>query len=327
MKKNDIHSKLSTLSLVLLLMGIANYTLAQERFPNKPLTIIVPFAAGGVMDLDARALKPHVEKSLGQPVVVLNREGAGGTIAFNEGATSLPDGYTITQVSPAIIASHYIIRADVHYRQFVPVSINAFSPGTITISAASPWRSLKDLIDYGKANPGKIRAANAGFGSASHIRLVGLEIAAGIKFTHVPYKGLAPAQMAVMGGHVEVVSPTLSAGLLDLVKSGKLRNLAVTSRDRVLYIPDVPSCKELGVDYENDSWYGFLAPKGTPKDRIYILHNAFRKAAESQEYIAFAKRDAVTVRYPSLEEITKLLEKEDEVWSRIIDAAGIPKVK
>lgn len=310
------------------IMGIPWYIGGQEKFPNKPITLIVSWAPGGGMDLNARAIQPHVEKNLGQPVIILNKPGGGATIGFTEGARALPDGYTITHLSASIITTHYTVSPDIHYRNYDPVILVGFTPRTVTVRAEAPWKSLKEFLDYAKANPGKIRMVNSGHGGSGHIHAIGFEMTTGAKFTHVPFKGYAPALMALVGGHAEATVSGL-ADEFNLVKSGKLKVLAIAAPERMSDLPDVPTFKELGMDPGGflGSLYGFVVPKRTPKDRIKILHDAFRKGMESPEYIEYTKSQGVMNYYLGPEEFLEFLEKEDKEWSRLIEAAGITKLK
>jgi tripartite-type tricarboxylate transporter receptor subunit TctC len=312
------------IAMLLTLVNISKHGLAQEKFPSKPITVIVAWAPGGGMDSDARAVQPPAEKILGQPIIIVNKPGAGGTIGFTEGAKATPDGYTITQVSAAIVSTHYTISKDIDYRNYEPVILTSLSPGTIYVKKDAPWKSLKEFLDYARANPGKIRMVNPGHGSAGHIRAVGVEYFANVKFTHVPYKGTMPGIMAVIGGHAEAITSGLSDGF-HLIEGGKVRAIGITASERVPVIPDVQTFKELGMDYESYSWFGYLVPKGTPKERIKILHEAFKKATESQEYIEYTKKRAVIPRRLGPKELLKFLEEEDRIWSKLLEVAGLKK--
>ena len=313
-------------AVVMLSVGAFHQGFAQEKFPSKPITIIVSWAPGGGMDLNTRALQPLLEKILGQPVVIINKSGGGGTIGFTEGAKASPDGHTITLLSPSILTTTYMISSDIHYRNYSPVIRTGYSPSTMTVKADAPWQSLHEFLKYAKANPEKIRMADGGHGSASHIRGVWIELITGVKFTHIPFKGTAPALMALAGGHAE----GFAGGVTDeyhLVKGGKLRILAITAPERMALIPEVPTFQELGIDFDSSTWHMYVVPKGTPQTSIKVLHDAFKKAMDSAEFADYAKNQAVTPGYLGPEACVRFLKKEDKIWLKMIEAAGLRQTK
>ena len=313
--------------LIIFFIGISVQGWAQEKFPNQPVKIIVPFEPGGGMDLNTRMLQPHFEKALGQPVVIINKGGAGGSIGFNEGAKAIPDGYTVTLLNTSLMTVPYTVNPEINYRNYEPIILTGSMPGDILVRADAPWKSLKEFLDYAKANPGKIRVAHSGHGGSQHIRTVGIELAAGVKFTQVPYKGAGPARAALLGGHVEATSSSSSESI-QLIKGGaKLRMLAITASERMSEIPDVPTFKELGIDFVCTTWFTYGVPKGTPKERIKILHDAFRKAKEAPGFIKYEKDEGITSQYLGAEDVRKFWEKEDRLWSKMVEAAGIKIVK
>ena len=322
---NGINTKICL--VLILLVATLGQGWAQEIFPNKPVKIIVSWEPGGGMDLNARTLQPLVEKNLGQPVVIVNKPGAAGTIGFTEGAKALPDGYTVTLVNTSISTTPYLVSPTISYRNYEPIIFTGIVPGAVTVRLEAPWKSLKEFFDYARANPGKIRMSNAGHGSSTHIRTVGIELTGGVRFTHVPYKGSGPALTSLVGGHVEGTAAAIAETIHLAKGGGRLRVLAITAAERMPAIPDVPTFKELGMDFENGGWHSYAVPKGTPKERIKILHDAFKKAMESREYIEYANNQAVMAIYLGPEDLLKFWDKEEKAWFKLIEAAGLKKAQ
>ncbi len=293
---------------------------AQEKFPNKAITFIHWSAPGGA-EWDIRAFQPEAEKALGQPIVIVHKTGAGGTIGLTAGATARPDGYTLTYLSPSIVITPYTMPSKNDYRDFDPVVLTVEMPAVIAVRVDAPWKTFKEFIEYARSNPGKARLSNSGYGAIYHIGAVGLEAAAGAKFTHVPFKGSGPAVTAVPGGHVDGVVaswPTVS----QLVAGGKLRVLATGSEKRYYASPDVPTFRESGVDFEFNTWYGYGVPKGTPRERVRILHDAIKRGLDSPQYKATVKELGAGTHYMGPEDFGKFLENQDRVWKKIIEYGG-----
>ncbi len=296
--------------------------LAQEKFPAKPLTFIISWSAGGGQDLTARALQPHLEKALGQPAIIVNKPGGGASIGFNEIANSAPDGYTFGQVSPSINILKYTMKADVDYVNFEPIMFGGYSPVSIFVKKEAPWNTLKEFLDYAKANPGKVRMGNSGYAAIFHISAIGMEQVAGVKFIHVPYKGTSPSIPALLGGHIEAIA----AGITDtfhLIKGGKLKALGVAAPERSKFVPQAQTFKELGMDAEFITFYAWVGPKGIPKERVNTLHQAFKRAIESKEFRDYCDSQGVTISTKGPEEFGKFLAQEDKKWKELISIGGI----
>ncbi len=301
---------------------VGSLAFAQEKFPTKQLTFIISWSAGGGQDLTARALQPHLEKALGQPVIIINKPGGGASIGFNEIANSAPDGYTFGQVSPSINILKYTMRAGIDYVKFEPIMFGGYSPSTILVRKEAPWNSLKEFLDHARANPGKVRMGNSGYGAIFHISAIGMEQVAGVKFIHVPYKGTAPSIPALLGGHIEAIV----AGITDtfhLIKGGKLKALGVAAPERSKFVPEAQTFKELGMDAEFITFYAWVGPKGIPQERVTILYQAFRKAIESKEFRDYCDSQGVTISTKDPEEFAKYLAQEDKKWNELITIGGI----
>jgi tripartite-type tricarboxylate transporter receptor subunit TctC len=309
--------------LAVLASALALPAAAQEKFPKDPVTIVVPYAAGGSHDLVARALQPQLEKILGVPVIVENRPGGGSTIACNYVKASAPNGYTLVTVSPTMSIIKYTLpESNVTFDQFDPVAYVGYTPQGVFTRTDAPWNSLKELLDYAKANPGKIKCGNAGHGGNFHMGAVGIEQATGVKFTHIPFKGAAPAVPAVMGGHVDIIVSTI-ADTLHMVKGGSLKVLGLAAPERNKFAPDVQTFKELGYDIEFSTYWSYLGPKGMPKDRVQILYDAFKKSTETKEVREFFDLQGVTPSLKSPEELAEYYKKEDVKWGKLIKEGGL----
>lgn len=304
------------------LMLMCGTAYAGDKFPEKPVTVLIPWDAGGGMDLNARALQPRAEKVLGQPLVIVNRPGGAGTVAFLEAARSPATGYVVCGVTPSLLITQYTTLVGVDYRKYKPVIVTAYSPSGITVNANAPWNTLEEFLAYARGNPGKVRVSNSGPGGLWHIIAVAIEQAAGVKFQHVPYQGGAPAATAVAGGHVEATTTGISE-CWALIKAGKLKCLGVTAPVRFALAPDIPTFKEQGYDISLGVWWGYVVPRETPDQVVKTLHDAFKEAMEGPEFQKYADMGAVMVYYKGPEEFQALLDEEDKLWKRLIETAGV----
>ena len=253
------------LTLCVALVGIAP---AQAAWPERTVTLIVPWAPGGSTDILARMLSDYLTRSLGQTVIVDNKAGASGNIGSNLVAKAKPDGYTLLVGSMSTHAMNQALFSAMPFEpvdDFTPISLVAFVTNTLVINPKIPVNNVAELIAYAKANPKKLNFASAGAGSTNHISAVLFELAAGIQMTHIPYKGGAPAVLDTVAGQTEVL---FGAGTQTLphVKSGKLKLLAVTESARSPQLPDAPTVAETLPGYELVVWYGAFGPKGLPKE-------------------------------------------------------------
>ena len=253
------------LTLYVALVGIAP---AQAAWPDRTVTLIVPWAPGGSTDILARMLSDYLTRSLGQTVIVDNKAGASGNIGSNLVAKAKPDGYTLLVGSMSTHAMNQALFSAMPFEpvdDFTPISLVAFVTNTLVINPKIPVNNVAELIAYAKANPKKLNFASAGAGSTNHISAVLFELAAGIQMTHIPYKGGAPAVLDTVAGQTEVL---FGAGTQTLphVKSGKLKLLAVTESARSPQLPDAPTVAETLPGYELVVWYGAFGPKGLPKE-------------------------------------------------------------
>lgn len=290
-----------------------------EQFPNRPLTFIVPFEPGADTDASARILAKHAERFLGQPVIVKNRSGAAGILGFNEGASAPADGYTVTVATPSFVVTPHTAKGTRHFvKAYDAVYLPVGSPFILVVRGDAPWRTFREMLDHAKGNPDKVRLANAGNVGLAHIVGLGIEGAAGVRFNHIPYKGSGPGLIALLGGHVDGMLGAAGT-VLEHVKSGKLKPFVVGSPERYTVFPDVPTLRELGFNQEASTWWGYVVPKGTPRQNIDFLAEAIRKTVETPEY-----REAVTrllwVTYGlGPDAFGRFLEERDRQWSALIE--------
>jgi tripartite-type tricarboxylate transporter receptor subunit TctC len=257
-----------------------------QAYPSKPVRLIVPFAAGGGNDNVARLVGKRLSEGLGQPVVVDNHPGAGGVLGAEAAARSAPDGYTLFLGGVGSHAINPNLMKNLPYdpiRDFAPVELLAQAPLVLVVHPSIPARSLAEFVAYARAHPGKLNFASNGNGSSSQLAAVMFESMAGIDMVHVPYKGLSPALTDLLSGQVQLMFSSVVA-ILPHIKAGKVRALAVTGTKRLASTPGLPTIAESGFPgYEASSWYGILAPAGTPRDIVTKLNAELSKALSQPE--------------------------------------------
>jgi len=300
--------------------------LAQGDYPNKPIKLIVPFPPAGGTDTLSRAIAQSITNDTKWTIVVENRPGAGGNIGLDAAAKSPPDGYTIAMGQTANLAVNPALYSSLPFdplKDFAPIALLSSQPLIVVVSAASPYKSLKDLVDAAKKNPGKVNMASAGNGTIGHIGGEIFQRRAGIKMTHVPYKGAGQAVTDLMGGSVDTIfGNTQSVG--GLVAGGRLRPLAVTSPKRLAAFPDVPTVAESGYPgFEAATWSGLVAPAGTPKPMIDKLNAAANRALASAEIKAKLGEDGSTPLGGTPQQFAGYIKSENAKWGAAVRDAGI----
>jgi tripartite-type tricarboxylate transporter receptor subunit TctC len=300
--------------LSILLVGTA---LPAAEFPTKEVQIIIPWAAGGATDLIFRALAATTGKYLGKAVVVVNRPGGAGAVGYTECMKSQPDGYTlVSAITPLTILPH-MVKTAFTYNSFDPVINVVRDPGMFLVRSDSPWKSLKEFIDYAKKNPDMITVGNSGAGGGVHLIALAFQQAAGVKFNHIPFAGGGPSVTALLGGHINAVTVSPPEGI-EHVKAGKLRIIALFADKRFELFPDVPTVKEQGIDFVMGQWRGLAAPKGTPPDVIKKLHDAFKKGMDDPVFRKNAKDMVVNLSYLGPEDFGKLMARDDEFYTKLV---------
>jgi tripartite-type tricarboxylate transporter receptor subunit TctC len=296
-----------------------------QGYPTRPIKLVVPLAPGGTGDTLARAVGDEMSKELGQPFVIENKPGAGGLVGTELVANAPPDGYTLVMVSPSHTINPMLHAGKKTYdplKGFEMVTVAANTHQIIVAHPSVPAKSLKELVDYVKKNPGKLNYGSAGTGSATHLNMELFKTMAGLDIVHVPYKGSTQARQDVLSGQVQLAMDGLLP-LQPLIKDGRLVPIALTSSKRAQSNPDIPTIGELVPGYASDTWYGILAPAGTPKDVVAKLHAAAVKALNSPALKErFLKLGAETVGNTP-EEFRAMLLREQQVWAKVMKDAGV----
>jgi len=309
-------------TLLTLTLGAAS---AQD-WPNRAVRLVVPYPAGGAVDIVARALAEKLSTALAQTVIVDNKAGAGGLIGADAVAKSAPDGYTLVM---GTVSSHAI--APAVYRKmpydaevdFSAVSLVALTPYIITVNAAVPAKTLRELMSYSKANPDKLNFGSSGTGTTPHLAGELFNTLAGTKINHVPYKGSAPMLVDLLGGQVQVAFDNT---VIPNIKAGKLRGLAVTGPARLAAVADIPTAAEAGLPgYEAVGWMGLYGPKGLPLSVRNRLAAETAKAAATPDFIAKMEGLGFQARTGSPAEFDAYLKTETSKWAKVVKDAGVPQ--
>jgi tripartite-type tricarboxylate transporter receptor subunit TctC len=295
---------------------------ASAAFPERPIKMIVPWAAGGDTDNIFRPFAPHFQKHLGQTVVIANVGGASGTKGAKEAKDSPPDGYTLYSVHEYIHSTYYTGVADVNYTDFEPICLISSTPSVLTASPKTPWKDWKSLLADAKKRPGQI-TVGATLGSTSHFFPALIEKAAGVKFKYVSYEGLAPRMNAILGGHIDLTDSNLTQK--GKVEAGQLQFIAIATEKRNAEIPNVPTLKELGVNVVYDVNRGLLAPKGTPADVLAKLESACAAAAKEPAFSEALKKQGTAARYLGRKQYSEWLKKNDDLNKTLAKDLGLLK--
>jgi tripartite-type tricarboxylate transporter receptor subunit TctC len=301
---------------------------AQSSYPNKPVRIILPFPPGGSTDILGRIIGQKLSERLGQPVVPEIRPGAAGNVGAEYGARARPDGYTIVFITSGLTTSASLYRK-LNYnliKDFVPISITAQTHQVLIVNPSLPVKNLKEFVEYAKANPGKINFGSTGTGAPGHLASELLKLVTKISIVHVPYKGAGQAMIGLVGGEVDM-SIASATGAVPHIQTGKVRALAVLGATRSLALPDVPTAKEAGIgDLDVTTWYGIVAPQGTPRDIVNRLNMEWIRSARMSDTIEMIKKAQLEPLSSTPEEFAELIKNDTERWSKVVKEADIPKI-
>ncbi len=289
-----------------------------EKFPTKPVTLIVPWAAGGGTDAIARGLAKNTEKALGQTITVNNVTGGGGAVGHGAGLNAKNDGYTVTMITFELLSLPPQKLVPFTYKDYDLLMRLNTDPAALTVKADSPFKTVKDFVDYAKANPGKVNVGNSGPASVWHIAAGLLEEKAGIKLNHVPFNGAAPAVTDLVGGHIQAVTVS-PAEVQSQVKAGKLKMLAVMSDKRDPNFPDVPTFKEAGFGR------GLAVPKNTPDNVKKVLADAFKKGFDTPQFQDFAKKAGLGLAYAPAAEFKTFLDQTSANTEAVMKKLNLTK--
>ena len=299
---------------------------AQDTYPTKPIKLIVPFPPAGGTDVLSRAIGQSIGNANKWIFVVDNRPGAGGNLGLDAAAKSPPDGYTIAMGQTANLAVNPALYSSMPFdplKDFAPIALVSSQPLILVVSENSPFKTLKDLVDAAKANPGKINMASPSNGTMGHIGGELFQRRAGVKFAHIPYKGAGPAVTDLMGGSLDLYFGN-SQSVDALVKGARLRAIAVTSPKRLKNLPDVPTIAESGYPgFEAATWSGLVAPKGTPKAIVDRLNLEANKALKNPEMLDKLAADGSEPMGGSPQRFAEFIKAEHAKWGAVIREAGI----
>jgi len=304
------------LMVSVLLCGTISYAYAE--FPEKPITLIVPYSAGGANDIGARLMAPYLEKELGVPIVVINKPGGGGQVGSQLLLSKQADGYDLLMASfPATITGILLTNAPYTIDDFDYICGQQEDPRMLITGSNAPFKTLEEFISYAKENPGLITVSNAGTGSSSWFSALALEIMADIEIVKVPFGGSAKALAALLGGHVMAQAPTLSY-IYGPHKEGKVVGLAIMSEERHPDFPEIPTFKEKGFNLFIASVRGILAPKGLPEDVLTKLRDAFTAVMNNPEFLEKAKKADLLIHHRGGEKFEKYAEEQFEIFTELV---------
>jgi len=321
-----INARLAALAAVLAGVLPIEAGHAQDTFPSRLVRIVVPYPAGGGTDTLARLLADQLSRKWGQSTIVENIGGAAGNIGAAEVARAAPDGYTLLLASPGPIATNSFLYKDMPYdpARWTPIALLATGPYVLVLRKSFEGATVKDLIARAKANPGKITAATPGIGSVGHLSTVQLEMLAGIKTVHVPYRGLGPAINDIIAGHVDLMfdTPTTSVALH---RDGKLKIVAVGTTERIRELPDVPTVAESGVPgFRAVTWYAMVAPPQTPAALADKINRDVVEILSRADFVEKARGIQMEPVTKGRAEAAKFFAEETELWGKVIRQANIP---
>jgi tripartite-type tricarboxylate transporter receptor subunit TctC len=316
----------STVPAALALVVAAGSTWAQGQYPSRPIRIIVPFAAGGPTDFNARLVSQRLNEAWGQPVLVENRPAAGGVPATEFVAKAPPDGYTLLGANPGPLTVAPHIRSNLGYdpmKDLLPIVLVTTTTSAVVVHPLVPARSVKELIALARKNPGKLSFGSPGVGTVGHLTMELFNSMAGLKMVHVPYKGVAPAQVDLLAGHIDVITMSIP-NALDFMKQGRVRTLGVNGLQRSPSLPDTPTVAEAGLaGFESRNFNGIMGPAGMARDQVLRINAEVNKrvlSPEGREQLAAVGYD---VAGGSPEDFGAFLKREFEKWGRVVRTANV----
>ena len=313
------------LTLFLVPLLAAAETAFGQAYPNKPIKLVVPFPPGGPLDLAGRAIGQKLQETWGQPVVVDNRPGAGGNIGADAVAKSAPDGYTLVMGALSTHAVNPHLFAKMPYdalKDFAPVTLVAITPNVLVVNSAVPVNDVRELIALAKVSPGKLSFASGSNGSAGHLAGELFKTLAGIDIVHVPYKGGAPAMQDLLGGQVQFMFDNLANSTAQM-KAGRLKAFAVTTAKRSALAPELPTMSEVGVaGFDISTWYGIMAPAGTPPDIVRKLNTEIVKILGSEDMREKLRAQGAEPAPMSPEEFAGFIRAEWTKYAKIVKDSG-----
>lgn len=314
-------------ALLLALLGVCfsdGVFAEMKTYPQKPIRLIVPFTPGGGTDIISRYLAQKMTEGLRQQVVVDNRGGAGGTIGTEIAVRANPDGYTVIMVSASYTVSPalYKLRYD-PVNDISPISLVGTSPSVVAVHPSVPLKTIKELIDYAKANPGKLNYGSSGQGGNTHLTTELFKLMANVDMTHIPYKGNGPAVTDLVAGQIQIMFGSMLS-ILPQIKAGKLRGLAVTGAKRSPAVSDLPTIAEAGVPgYEAASWYGILGPRRLPKTIVIYLNDELKRVVALPDLKERLAHEGLEPLHTTPEAFAKRIKSDIDKWAKVVKAANV----
>ena len=307
-------------TLLFVIAALFSAAASAQSWPQKPVRFIVPFPPGGATDISARLVGEKLSGIWGQQVIIENRGGAGGGVGAAEAARSAPDGYTLFFPSGSVVTANQHIYEKLNYdpeRDFVPITNVVTGPQVLTVPANSPYKSIKELIDAARANPGRLTFGHAGIGSQTHLAAENFVWQAKIDALAVPYKGEGPGLAGLVGGETQFFVGNLAASI-GHIQGGRLRALGVTSRAEVPQLPGVPPIANTVPGFENQGWFGLVAPTGTPKEIVQKIYRDTKKALEATDLKARLWVQGLAPVGNTPEEMGRAMKEETALWARVV---------
>ena len=308
-------------SLLMAATLAAPAVLMAQGFPNKPIRIVVPYPAGGTTDLMARALQEPVQKTLGQALIIENKPGASGIVAAREVARSLPDGHTLLFINSGIVAVTPFVVKDAGFdgvKDFSPVALVSTAPLMVVVNPAVPANDLKGFIDYVKQQPNPVEFPSAGSGSFGHLASELFARTAGLKMTHIPYKGQAPTTNAIVAGEVRMLITTASAAMNGFIANGKLKLLGVTSPEASPLAPGAPPVASVLPGYAAETWFGFIAAANTPADVVGKLNDAINRSLDAPDMQKRFASFGVLAKTATPKRVGEMIAEDVARWAPVI---------
>ena len=307
-------------TLLFVIAALLSAAASAQSWPQKPVRFIVPFPPGGATDISARLVGEKLSGIWGQQVIIENRGGAGGGVGAAEAARSAPDGYTLFFPSGSVVTANQHIYEKLNYdpeRDFVPITNVVTGPQVLTVPANSPYKSIKELIEAARANPGRLTFGHAGIGSQTHLAAENFVWQAKIDALAVPYKGEGPGLAGLVGGETQFFVGNLAASI-GHIQGGRLRALGVTSRTEAPQLPGVPPIANTVPGFENQGWFGLVAPTGTPKEIVQKIYRDTKKALEATDLKARLWVQGLAPVGNTPEEMGRAMKEETALWARVV---------
>ena len=299
--------------LIVTLVGLAE----AKKYPAREIELMIPWGVGGATDVVFRTFLTVLPKYLKVPVIIVNRPGGGAVPGYTEAMKKKPDGYySLAWISASLTKTH-MSEVPYDYQTFDPVIMLVNTPCWILVPADSPFKNINDMMAAARAKPGYVTLGNAGAGGGTHMIALAFEKAAGVRFNHVPHKGGGPTVVATVGGHVDACNLSPPEGVPQMA-AGQLRCIAAFSEERMKEFPDVPTAKEQGVDFVLGQWRGLAVPRGTPADRVKVLHDAFKATMDDPDLQELAKKGGILLEYKGTQDFRRYVADQNEFYKKLI---------